>query len=45
MGTYEKRGRPYNINETLVVDEDSLGIVRRLSHGTLVSQEHKAKVL
>jgi len=38
---YEKRGRPYSVNETLVVDEDGMTILKRLSHSTVASAEYK----
>lgn len=41
IGSYEKRGRPYTVNDTLIVDEDGLEILRRLNHSTVASQEHK----
>ncbi|MDP2917115.1 MAG: MaoC family dehydratase [Dehalococcoidia bacterium] len=41
VGTYERRGRFYYINEALVVDEDGREIVRRLSRGALVSTPEK----
>lgn len=40
-GSYEKRGRPYTVNDTLIVDEDGLEILRRLNHSTVASQEHR----
>jgi len=39
MEGYEKRGRPYRVNEALVVDENGLEILRKLSHGTIASQQ------
>lgn len=44
IGTYERRGRPYSVGETLVVDEDGLEIIRRLHYSTIASQEHRVKV-
>jgi len=32
---YEKRGRHYGVLEALIVDEDGLRIMRRVSHNTL----------
>lgn len=43
IGTYEKRGRPYSIGETLIVDEDGLEIIRRLNYGTTASQEYQVR--
>jgi len=40
-GSYEKRGRSYTVNDTLIVDEDGLEILRRLNHSTIASQEHR----
>ena len=40
VGSYEKRGRPYSVSETLVVDEDGLEIIRRLNYSTRASQEY-----
>ena len=41
VGSYEKRGRPYSVNEILITNEDGLEIMRRLSHGTIASQEYR----
>jgi len=41
IGSYEKRGRPYTVNNILMVDEDGLEILRRLSHSTVASHEHR----
>jgi hypothetical protein len=40
IGSYDKRDRPYTVNDTLIVDEDGLEILRRLNHSTVASQEH-----
>jgi acyl dehydratase len=38
---YEKRGRLYSVNKISMVDQDGLEILRRFSHGTVASQEHR----
>ena len=43
VGSYEKRGRPYNTQEILIVDEDGLEIMRRLSYNTTASQEYRVR--
>lgn len=40
-GSYEKRGRPYSVNDILITDEDGLEVMRRLSHTTVASQAHR----
>jgi len=44
IGSYEKRGRPYSVGDTLVVDEDGLEIIRRLHFDTTASPEYRVKV-
>jgi hypothetical protein len=39
-GTFEKRGRPYRVNECIVVDEDGMEIIKRLSHATVASKQY-----
>ncbi|MFC1940606.1 hypothetical protein ACFLXO_08010, partial [Chloroflexota bacterium] len=41
IGTYEKRGRPWEAYQCLVVDEDGKVVLRRISHGTYASQQYK----
>ncbi|MFC2015075.1 MaoC family dehydratase [Chloroflexota bacterium] len=41
IGSYEKRGRPYFIKETLVVDEDEVEIIKRLYYTTEISLKSK----
>jgi hypothetical protein len=43
IGTYERRGRPYSVSETLIMDEDGLEIIRRLNYSTTASQEYQVK--
>ena len=43
VGSYEKRGRPYNTQEILVIDEDGREILRRLSYNTTASQEYRVR--
>jgi len=43
IGSYERRGRPYSVGETLIVDEDGLEIIRRLNYGTTASQEYQVR--
>lgn len=40
VATYERRGRPYSIGETVVVDEDGPEIVRRLNYSTIAASEY-----
>jgi hypothetical protein len=44
IGSYEKRGRPYSVGDTLIVDEDGLDIIRRLHFDTTASTEYSVKV-
>lgn len=37
IDTYEKRGRPYQVKETLIVDEDGVEILRRRITDTYIS--------
>ena len=37
VDTYEKRGRPYQVKETLVVDEDGVEILKRRITDTYIS--------
>jgi len=41
LGDYEKRGRPYSLTDILMVDQDGLQVLRRLSHSTIASKEYK----
>lgn len=37
VDTYEKRGRPYQVKETLIVDEDGVEILKRMITDTYIS--------
>ena len=37
VDTYEKRGKPYQVKEALVVDEDGVEILRRRIHDTFMT--------
>ena len=37
VDTYEKRGRPYQVKETLIIDEDGVEILKRMITDTYIS--------
>ncbi|GAG74835.1 unnamed protein product, partial [marine sediment metagenome] len=37
VDTYEKRGRPYQVKEALIVDEDGVEILRRRTTDTYIA--------
>jgi len=44
LGSFERRGRPYEATSILVADQEGREIIRRLSYGTVATQQHQVKV-
>ena len=44
VGSFERRGRLYQVAQILVVDNEGQEILRRFIYGTLATQQHQVKV-